>query len=51
MLGRRVAVGDSLKGDVWESVEPRLLGLSGDEAESHAVLGGEGVRMVSNSDA
>jgi hypothetical protein len=52
MLGRRVAVGDSLKGDVCESVEPLLLGRSGDEADSHVLLfGGEGVRMVSNKEA
>jgi hypothetical protein len=49
MLGRRVAVGDSLKGDVSESADPALLGRRGDEADSH-VLGGEGVRMDSNKD-
>ena len=48
MLGRRVAVGESLYGDVCESLDPRLLGLNGDEAESHAVFGGEGVRRPSD---
>ena len=48
MLGRRVVFGDSFNGDV-ESVDPPLLGRSGEEADSH-VLGGEGVRITSRDE-
>ena len=50
MLGRRVVLGDSLNGEVCESVDPPLLGRRGEDADSHVVLGGEGVRIVSRDE-